>query len=47
MIFEIARSEMNYCALRPSEYATCILGAAIAEGYVGQFLFRAIIPGIR
>ncbi len=40
MIFEIARSEMNYCALRPSEYATCILGAAIAEGYVGPVFIQ-------
>ena len=32
-IFEIARSEIGYTDQRPSEYATNILGAAIAEGY--------------
>lgn len=34
-IFELARSEMSYSAQRPSEYATNILAAAVAEGYVG------------
>jgi fructose/tagatose bisphosphate aldolase len=34
-IFEIARSEMSYTAQRPSEYATNILAAAIAEGFSG------------
>ncbi len=34
-IFEIARSEMSYTAQRPSEYATNVLAAAIAEGFSG------------
>jgi fructose/tagatose bisphosphate aldolase len=33
LIFEIARSEIGYTDQRPAEYATNILGAAIAEGY--------------
>jgi fructose/tagatose bisphosphate aldolase len=32
-IFEIAKSEMNYTDQRPSEYAACVLAAAIREGY--------------
>lgn len=32
-IFEIAKSEMNYTAQRPSEYVTCILGAALRENW--------------
>lgn len=32
-IFEIARSEIGYTQQRPAEYAVCILGAAIKEGY--------------
>jgi fructose/tagatose bisphosphate aldolase len=39
-IFEIARSEMGYTDQRPSEYATCILGAAIAQGYVGPVFIQ-------
>ena len=35
MIFELARSEMGYTDQRPAEYAACVLGAAIAEGYHG------------
>ena len=35
MIFEIARSEMNYTDQRPAEYSTSILAAAISEGYRG------------
>ncbi len=34
-IFEIARSEIGYTDQRPTEYVTSILGAAIAEGFVG------------
>ncbi|MBT3181086.1 MAG: aldolase [Deltaproteobacteria bacterium] len=32
-IFEIAKSEMAYTDQRPSEYVTCVLGAAIREGW--------------
>lgn len=32
-IFEIAKSEMNYTAQRPAEYVTCVLGAALREGW--------------
>ena len=39
-IFEIARSEMGYTDQRPSEYAACILGAAIAEGYTGPVFIQ-------
>jgi len=34
-IFEIARSEMGYTRQSPEEYATCLLAAAIKEGYRG------------
>ncbi len=34
-IFEIARSEIGYTKQRPDEYATCILAAAIREGFTG------------
>lgn len=40
MIFEIARSEMNYTDQRPAEYATSILAAAIAEGYRGPVFIQ-------
>jgi fructose-bisphosphate aldolase class II len=39
-IFELARSEMTYTAQRPSEYATNILAAAIAEGFVGPVFLQ-------
>ena len=39
-IFELARSEMNYTDQRPSEYATNILGAAVAEGYTGPVFIQ-------
>ncbi|MBE0670617.1 MAG: class II fructose-bisphosphate aldolase [Anaerolineales bacterium] len=39
-IFELARSEMSYSAQRPSEYATNILAAAIAEGFVGPVFIQ-------
>jgi len=32
-IFEIAKSEMAYTDQRPSEYVTCVLGAAIRENW--------------
>ena len=34
-MFEIARSEIAYTAQRPSEYAACILAAAVKEGFTG------------
>ncbi len=40
MIFEIARSEMNYTDQRPTEYTTSILAAAIAEGYRGPVFIQ-------
>jgi len=39
-IFEIARSEIGYTDQRPSEYATNILAAAIAEGYDGPVFLQ-------
>ncbi len=39
-IFEIARSEIGYTAQRPAEYATNILGAAVAEGYRGPVFIQ-------
>lgn len=40
MIFELARSEMGYTDQRPAEYAACILGAAVAEGYRGPVFIQ-------
>jgi hypothetical protein len=40
LIFEIARSEIGYTHQRPAEYTTCILGAAIAEGYQGPVFLQ-------
>lgn len=40
LIFEIARSEMNYTDQRPAEYATSIFCAAIAEGYKGPIFLQ-------
>ncbi len=40
LIFEIARSEMGYTDQRPAEYASCVLAAAIAEGYVGPVFIQ-------
>ncbi len=40
MIFEIARSEMNYTDQRPTEYSSSILAAAIAEGYTGPVFIQ-------
>ncbi len=39
-IFEIARSETGYTDQRPSEYATNILGAAVAAGYKGPVFIQ-------
>ena len=35
VIFEIAKSEIGYTKQNPSEYALCILAAAIKEKYIG------------
>ncbi len=40
MIFEIARSEMNYTDQRPAEYTTSILAAAVQEGYTGPVFIQ-------
>jgi len=40
LIFEIARSEIGYTDQRPSEYATHILAAAIAEGFRGPVFIQ-------
>jgi len=40
LIFEIARSEMNYTDQRPSEYTSSILAAAIAEGWKGPVFIQ-------
>ncbi len=34
-IFELARSEIDYTAQRPEEYTSCILAAALREGFKG------------
>jgi fructose/tagatose bisphosphate aldolase len=34
-IFEIAKSEIGYTAQRPAEYVSCVLAAAIKEGWSG------------
>ncbi len=39
-IFEIARSEIGYTEQRPAEYAACVLGAALAEGYKGPVFIQ-------
>lgn len=39
-IFEIARSEIGYTKQRPDEYATCILAAAIREGFSGPVFLQ-------
>jgi len=39
-IFEIARSEMGYTGQRPDEYVTCILAAAIREGFKGPVFIQ-------
>jgi fructose/tagatose bisphosphate aldolase len=40
ILFEIARSEIGYTDQRPSEYATNVLAAAIAEGYRGPVFIQ-------
>lgn len=40
VIFEIARSEMDYTLQRPDEYSTVILGAALREKYHGPVFIQ-------
>ena len=40
LIFEIARSEIGYTLQSPGEYAGCILGAALAEGFKGPVFIQ-------
>ncbi len=40
LIFEIARSEIGYTAQPPSEYAACILAAAVTEGFKGPVFLQ-------
>lgn len=40
VIFEIARSEMDYTDQRPDEYAVSILAAAVKEEYVGPVFLQ-------
>jgi fructose/tagatose bisphosphate aldolase len=39
-IFEIARSEIGYTKQSPGEYATCVLAAAIREGFKGPVFLQ-------
>jgi fructose/tagatose bisphosphate aldolase len=40
MIFELARSEVGYTGQRPAEYATCVLAAALREGWSGPVFLQ-------
>ena len=40
-IFEIARSEAGYCDQRPAEYTSCVLAAALREGFRGPVFIQA------
>jgi hypothetical protein len=40
VIFEIARSEIGYTEQRPAEYATAVLGAALATGFTGPVFLQ-------
>lgn len=40
MLFEIARSEIGYTDQRPAEYTTCVLAAALREGYRGPIFIQ-------
>ncbi len=40
VVFEIARSEIEYTAQRPDEYAVVVLAAAIKEGYSGPVFLQ-------
>jgi|YelNatPaOPRAMG01_1025707.scaffolds.fasta_scaffold02190_13 fructose/tagatose bisphosphate aldolase len=39
-VFEIAKSEIGYTEQRPSEYAACVLAAAIKENYSGPVFIQ-------
>ena len=39
-IFELARSEIGYTKQRPSEYAACVLAAAVREGFTGPVFLQ-------
>ncbi|MGC8594729.1 MAG: class II fructose-bisphosphate aldolase [Candidatus Kryptoniota bacterium] len=39
-VFEIAKSEIGYTEQRPSEYAACVLAAAIKEDYIGPVFIQ-------
>lgn len=39
-IFEIARSEIGYTGQSPDEYATCVLAAAVREGFRGPVFLQ-------
>jgi fructose/tagatose bisphosphate aldolase len=39
-IFEIARSEIKYTEQQPEEYATCVLAAAVKEGFSGPVFIQ-------
>ncbi|MGB8952043.1 MAG: class II fructose-bisphosphate aldolase [Candidatus Aminicenantales bacterium] len=39
-IFEIARSEIGYTGQRPAEYETCVLAAAVKEGFQGPVFLQ-------
>ncbi len=41
VIFELAKSEMEYTAQSPEEYTTVILAAAVREGYRGPIFLQA------
>lgn len=40
LIFEIARSEMGYCHLRPGEYVANVVAAAVREGFEGPLFIQ-------
>lgn len=40
ILFEIARSEMGYTHQRPAEYVSCVIAAAIREGYRGPVFIQ-------
>lgn len=40
LVFELARSEMGYSDLRPAQYASCVFGAAIKEGWRGPVFIQ-------
>ena len=40
VVFELARSEMGYTFQRPGEYASCVLAAAIKEGWKGPVFIQ-------